>query len=291
MKYSFKKERILYILFFNFLFLHAQKVTIKNKTNEDINIENGIKYILIKSNEAKELSDILGVISLKIANNNRNINLFLDPNDKIILSVAKDNSIIYTGDKAPLHEYINQKLNVDSYGKMTAYRNAIEKKNLQELKNISEFLIVDIMKKAKLENLVTSDSDTESIKRLKKHIKYNWLYTIFSMLDLKNTDKNFQKEAMGYYYKKYIILDIAKYSCNGFFPYEVIKILSKNKALLQIEMPSYSIVEKTDDNLINQFLPVSCQKYYFLNKYYFLDHINSSEKEYYKKVLYEKFNN
>lgn len=50
------------------------------------------------------------------------------------------------------------------------------------------------------------------------------------------------------------------------------------------------IVEHTDDDNLNKYLPQNCQKQYFQEKYNYLEHINGHNKGYYKKVLREKFN-
>ncbi|SDI62970.1 hypothetical protein [Chryseobacterium jejuense] len=147
---------------------------------------------------------------------------------------------------------------------------------------------MDVLKKTKLPDIVVYSEDKISTKRLKNHIKYNWLYTVFSTLDRKET--SFKKEAINYYFKKYIETDIKKYHCNNSLLYNVIEILAKNKNLLQIEIPIYPIVEHTEDDSTNQYLPQSCQKQYFQQKYNYLEHINGHNKEYYKKVLREKFN-
>lgn len=291
MKFSFMIKRIFFILLFYFSALHAQKISIINNTDESITVNNGKKNIVINATEKKELSNITDRISLKNKKDmDRSINLFLEPADKITIAVEKNNIIIYTGDKAILHEYLNEKLNVETFGKINTYQKASEKKNIEEIKNTSELLISNVMKRAKLTSLILSPDDNESTKKLKTHIKYNWLYTIFPTLETKDKDKNLKKEAIHYYYKKYIESDIAEYSCNGFFQYHVIQVLAKNKDQLQIKMPIYPIIENTDEDKVNQFLPKNCQKYYFLGKYQYLDHIDNPQKEYYKKVLSEKFN-
>ncbi|KPH11984.1 hypothetical protein [Chryseobacterium sp. ERMR1:04] len=291
MKYSFIIKRIFFILLFYFSALDAQKILVINNSDESITVNNRKKDIVIKDRERKEISNINDRISLK---NNKNldrfINLFLDPTDTIIITIKKDDGIIYTGNQAAIHEYLNERLNIETFGKMNIYQNVIEKKNIEELKNTSELLILDVMKKVKLSSLLFFHDDKEATKKLKNHIKYNWLYTIFSTIDREEKNKTLKKEVINYYYKKYIESDIPQYSCNGFFQYHVIQILAKNKNLLQIKMPIYPIIENTDEDKFNQFLPKNCQKYYFLGKYQYLDHIDNPQKEYYKKVLSEKFN-
>lgn len=291
MKYSFINKGISCLLFFYFSSLFAQKIFIINNTDESITVNNDKKNIVINATEKKELFNITDRISLKNKGDmDRSINLFLEPADKITITVEKNNIIIYTGDKAILHEYLNEKLNIETFGKIKSYQKASEKKNIEEIKNTSELLISNVMKKATLPSLIFSPNDNESTKKLKTHIKYNWLYTIFSILETKDKDKNLKKDVINYYYKKYIESDIAEYSCNSFFQYHVIQVLAKNKDQLQIKMPIYPIIENTDEDKVNQFLPKNCQKYYFLGKYQYLDHIDNPQKEYYKKVLSEKFN-
>lgn len=289
MKCLFLNKRISCILLFYFSFLPAQKVIINNKTYEPIIIKHNNVETTINTNSKSEFSEVNTIlIKSKTDDLNRTIDLFLESVDKLTISIEKDNKIVYTGDQANLHEYINEKLNIETFGKMNTYQQIGEKKNAGELKNTSELLLIDILKKAKLSSVVVSPEDKFSIKRLKNYIKYNWLYTIFFTIN--QQDKIFKKKIMNDYYKRYIETDIKKYHCNNSLLYNVIEILAKNKNLLQIEIPIYPIVEHTEDDGTNQYLPQSCQKQYFITKYKYLEHINGHNKEYYKKVLIEKFN-
>lgn len=291
MKYSFLKKRIYYILFFCFSTLGAQKILLINNTDYSIIVKNGKKEITINRNEKKELFDTKDGLALSNVNNlNRFIKMFLEPTEKLSISIEKDNTFIYNGDKASIHEYINEKLNIETFGKIKKYATAYEKKNIGELKIISEFLLLDILKNIKQLSILPSENDTNSIIKMKKYAKYNWIFTILSTVNGVGKDKSIKKEAINYYYKKYIEADIAHYNCEGFFPYSVLEILAKSNSLLQISLPVYPIIENTDQDNINQFLPKDCQKFYFLGKYQYLEHINNPEKEYYKKVLDEKFN-
>lgn len=277
-----------FILLFLFSAVRAQMLTIINNTDNPIIVKNGKKEITLNKRDKKEFIDT-NTISITIPNNlNQNINLFLEPTEKLNIALEKDKKFVYTGDKAALHKYLNETLNVDTFGKINTYEQIGQKKNIGELKNISELLLVDVLKKTKLPNIVVSSEDKISTKRLKNHIKYNWLYTLFSTLDRKET--SFKKEAINYYFKKYIETDIPKFSCTTSFHYSVIEVIAKNKSLLSAELPTYPIIEHTDDDNINQYLPQNYQKQYFQQKYNYLEHINGHNKEYYKKVLREKFN-
>lgn len=272
--------------------ISAQKVTIVNSTGEPLIINDRLKEISINTSEKKEVSGALNGVSIKNINKlDRYIYFFLEPDDKISVIVGKDNKITYKGDQASLHEYINEKLNIDTFGKISEYLSIIGKRNFKELTNTSEFLLLDILKKSNLKSISPAPTDSFSILKLKNHIKYNWLYTIFSSIDRENEKKIIKKEVITYYYKKYVEADIPNYKCTNFFHYHTIETLAKNKDLLQINLPLYSIVETTDADKILHYLPKDCQKFYFLNKYRYLDHINDPEKEYYKKILNEKFSN
>lgn len=290
MKYLFLDKRMASILLFSFCGLKAQELTLINKTDDLIIVKNEKKEISINSHSKKEFNEI-NMISINIADKLlRNINLFLEPTEKLNITIEKDQKFVYTGNQAIIHEYINETLTNKTFGKTNVYYNIEDKKNIEELKITSEMLFADILKKCKLSNILISPDDTDSVKRLKNYIKYQWLYTLFLTFDRSNLDQAFKKEAINYYFKKYIEPDITKYSCDYSLRYLVIKTLAKNKTLLQAELPIYPIVEHTDDDNVNKYLPQSCQKQYFQEKYNYLDHTNGHNKEYYKKVLIEKFN-
>ncbi|OCA80629.1 hypothetical protein BBH99_00585 [Chryseobacterium contaminans] len=288
MKYLFQHKRMFFILLFLFSGVKAQKLTVINNTGKPIIIKNGKKDITLNNRDKKEFTET-NTITINIPNELiQNMALFLEPTEKLNLSIEKDNKFVYTGDQAERHEYLTQQLAIETFGKINTYEQIGQKKNISELKNTSELLLVDILKKIKLSNITVSPEDKISIKRLKNYIKYNWLYTLFTTID--HHDKNFKKEVLNYYYKKYIETDIPKFSCTASLHYKVIEILAKNRSLLSMELPTYPIVEHTDDDAINQYLPQNCQKQYFWQKYNYLEHINGHNKEYYKKVLREKFN-
>lgn len=290
MKYSVLSKRMFFILLFLFSGLQAQKLTVINNTGNTIIVKNGNKQVALNNRDQKEFTGTNN-ISINIQKGFiQNINLFLEPTEKLNITVEKDNKFIYTGDRAALHEYINERLALETFGKVNTYYSIEDKKNTGELKNVSELLLVDILKKSRLTNILTSTDDLYSVKRLKKHIKYLWLYTLFLTIDRPNLDNALKKEVINYYYKKYVEQDITKYSCDNSFSYLIIKTLGKNKNLLPAELPMYPITEHTDDDNVNQYLPQSCQRQYFQEKYNYLEHTNGHNKEYYKKVLTEKFN-
>ncbi|WP_336962459.1 hypothetical protein [Chryseobacterium contaminans] len=281
MKYSFIYTRMFFILVFLFSGVKAQTLTITNNAGNPIIIKSSKKEVTLNNRDKKEFTET-DKISITIPNDlNQNINLFLEPTEKLNITVEKSNKFVYTGDRAKLHEYLNEKLNTDTFGKINTYEQISQKKNHGELEKVSELLLVNVLNKTGLSNIVVSSEDKISIRRLKNYIKYNWLYTIFPTLDRRET--SFKKEAINYYFKKYIEKDIPKFSCTTTFHYSIIEILTKNKSLLPTELPTYSIVEHTDDDNLNKYLPQNCQKQYFQEKYNYLEHINGYNKEYYKK--------
>jgi hypothetical protein len=290
LKILFNYKRIFYILLFYYSALSSQKLTIINNSAGSVTIKNSKSEVILKSGNKKELSDVTERISINGTQYlDRFLTIYLEPVEKLIITIKKDNTIAYTGDQADINEYLNEKLNVDTFGKMKDYLKVSEKKDLNPLKINSELFLTDVLKKVNLKNVIFSTEDNSTTKKIKNHIKYNWLYTIFSTVtSLK--DKNFTKQVINYYYKKYIDSDITEYNCNGVFPYNVMVILAKNKDIVPVKLPIYPIVEHTDSDSINQYLPRSCQKFYFLDKYRYLDHINDPQKNYYEKVLNEKFN-
>ena len=288
MKYSFISKRMFFILLFLFSGLSAQKLTIINNTGNPIILKTDKKEIPLNNHDKKEFTETYN-ISINIPGQLiQNINLFLEPAEKLNISIEKGNKFVYTGDQAERHEYLTQQLTLDTFGKINTYEQIGQKKNISELKNKSELLLVDVLKKIKLSDITVSPEDKISIRRLKNYIKYNWLYTLFATMD--HHDRNFKKEALNYYYKKYIETDIPKFSCTTSLHYRVIEVLAKNKSLLLAELPKYPIVEHTDDDSINQYLPQNCQKQYFQEKFNYLNHIEGHNKEYYRRILKEKFN-
>jgi hypothetical protein len=279
-----------FILVFLFSGIKAQTLTITNYTGNPIVVKTGKKEVTLNNQDKKVFTET-DKISITIPNDlSQNINLFLEPTEKLNIAVEKGNKFVYTGDQAALHEYINESLTIETFGKTDTYYNIEDKKNTGDLKNVSELFLVDILKKTKISNILISPEDKNSVKRLKTYIKYQWLYTLFLTFDRSNLDKTLKKEAINYYFKKYIEPDITKYSCGYTLRYLVIRTLAKNKSLLQAELPIYPIVEHTDDDNVNQFLPKNCQKEYFQQTYNYLNHIEGHNKEYYRKVLIEKFN-
>lgn len=290
MKQSFLGKRIVFILLLYYSALSSQKLTIINNQAEAITIRISKEEVIIKGGNKKEFSNVGNRVSINGTQDlDRSLTTYLEPNEKLIITVQKDNTIAYTGDRANVNEYLNEKLNVDTFGKMKDYLKVSEKKNLVSLKITSELFLTEVLKKINLSSIDFSPEDTDLTKKIKNHIKYNWLYTLFStVISLK--DKNFTSQVITYYYKKYIDSDIKNYSCNGFFQYNVMVILVKNKDVVPAKFPIYSIVEPTDSDSINQYLSRTCQKFYFLDKYRYLNHINDPKKSYYEKVLNEKFN-
>lgn len=288
MKYSFLNKRITFgILLFYFTTLQSQNITVINATLESVMIENSNQSTKLNSGSKKEFSGV-NSISIKGSKLSRTINIFLEPKEKLSITIEKDNKLLFNGDHSFLHEYISENLNADLFGKIQLYEQIGEKKNFNELKTVSELLLADILKKVKLPSIIVSPEDNNSTKRLKSHIKYNWLSTLFTTFNRR--DKAFRKEALNYYYKKYIETDIKTYRCNNFLDYSIIEALAKNKDLLQVNLPTYPIIEHTEDDTCTQYLPISCQKQYFIDKYNYLEHINGHNKDYYKRILVEKFN-
>lgn len=290
MKHLQLYKGIFCILLFCFSALSAQKITIINNTGEPFTVKDGKKELVLNEGGQKEFSGGINRLLINSGKNiNRSFNIFLEPTEKLTITMKAGNTVVYTGDQAIVNEYLNEKLNAETYGKMKEYQNAVNRKNAGELKNTSELFLSGVLKKMKLSGVLLSPEDKGSAKKIKNHIKYNWLYTVLSTVATQK-DKVFTQQAMHYYYKKYIESDLSQYSCSGTYQYNVIEILAKNKDMVQIELPKYPIVESTDADPVNQYLPKSCQRYYFQKKYDYLEHIHDPQKNYYEKVLNEKFN-
>jgi hypothetical protein len=67
--------------------------------------------------------------------------------------------------------------------------------------------------------------------------------------------------------------------------------IARYRDQLKINLSEYKIRVESEEDNINRYLPVNCQKFYFLKKYNYFSHINSPEQDVYKNILKEKFNN
>jgi len=119
--------------------------------------------------------------------------------------------------------------------------------------------------------------------------KERWFFTVFVSFNGSHLD-NTGKELMLYYFEKYFKKDIATYSCDSWSEYDIIKRYSQNMKLLNLKLPRYEIVEHSEDDEVNQYMPAKCQEEYFRSSYSFWVHkkdLLRAEKD--KKILAEKF--
>lgn len=292
-----KSEKILLIvLLFLFSTAFSQKITVENKSGFAIDIKFNNRKIHLTSGSKNIISE-KDITSLKVMFNNKNksnlnIPVFLTADERLQLIIEGDNKPIeFRGDKDSLHTYIANQQHYILYKNVVKYQEIYNKKrNNQELINFSELVLADYLNKIKSLNASPLGTKDERYKRMETYAVDDWLSSLYLILT-GNKNLNLQsKELVLYYYNKYLQKDIERYSCEFRFQYEIISTLAKYSNQLNIILPKYAITEHTEDDAVNQYLPEKCQEYYFKVQLKYYDALNSPKKEYYEKVLKEKFN-
>ncbi|WP_415325577.1 hypothetical protein [Chryseobacterium sp. MMS23-Vi53] len=275
-------RKVFYILFFlQSIFPYSQQITIINNIEEPFDVKYFSKVVTLKKKE-KQIISGEGKLNSIIINNHR-LNLYLEPSEKLDISVAKD-GLRYKGDKDSIYSLI-AKIHLINYSKIKEYQQIIEKNNPQQYINNSELTLSDDLKK--VDDFWNFDKSTKSYKRLREYVIYNWLTTC--TLGLFPGTTGFQKDVVDNYYKKYIEKDIQTFQCDSTFKYAVIEYLAQNKKKLGINLPTYPIIMASHDDEILQYFPTSCQQNYFESKYQFLKSKKDSRQDIFKKALKEKF--
>ncbi|MEY8761314.1 hypothetical protein [Chryseobacterium tongliaoense] len=288
---------LLLFLFFN---LFSQKIAIDNKNDYALTIKYKDQKIKLKGGESKTISGneirYLNIMYDNGKNISKDVPLFLKPDESLKMTIGnydQDHFIKFKGDRDSLHSlvvnqqhwilYINEAKYIDIYYK---------KKNTQGLINFSTIVLADYLNKIKKSlNASPLDKEDEIYKRIGKYAINDWLSSVYLIFSGSKTLDLRTREVVLYYYNKYLKRDIEDYSCEYKIQYNTIEVLAQHINQINIALPKYPIIENTGDDAVNQYIPQSCQKYYFINKLKYSNHINSPEKEYYEKVLKEKFNN
>jgi len=268
----------------------AQNITVVNNSHVPIHIDYANKKADIGINQKKTVSG-KGEIRLIYGNDkkiNRNIQLFLNPPESLSVNV-NDTFVKFTGDKSELHDYVNHGLEGDLKLKISEYQNYYQKNDAKGFIRTSEMYLGDVLKKVERLNNSPSGREDRHYKEIERMAKDQWFFTVFMSFGSSKID-NTEKELLLYYFDKYLKKDIAKFSCNSWSDYNILRRYSLHRKLLNLQLPKYEIVEHTDEDEINQYLPAKCQEFYFRGSYNFWIHKKDTVRaERDRKILTEKF--
>lgn len=284
---------ILFVMIFSIY--PAQNITIDNKSDFPVEIKYSQKKFELGINQKKTISEKIKIKNISILYKNdkkieRNISLFLDSKQSLSINLRKD-TIKFKGEKDALHDYVNHHYFENNLTlKITEYQKYNQNGNARGFISASEMYLAEVLKK--VERLNNSPLGREDIfyKEIEKMAKDRWFFTVFASFDGNRLD-NTGKELMLYYFEHYFKKDIANYSCDSWtYYYHIIRNYSINRKLLNLKLPKYEIVEHSDDDEINQYLPTKCQEDYFKGSYdFWVRKKDLVRAEKYKKILEEKF--
>ncbi|MEY8761313.1 hypothetical protein [Chryseobacterium tongliaoense] len=293
---NYKKKkigRILIILLFS-CFYPAQKLTIENKNDFPIEVIFFKNQIEIGSHESKtiqEKSEITNIDILQSKNKDLKINIPVFLHLKESLTIGnRQNNIYFKGDRDSLHNYIFKSLTYDLYIRMVDYQKKYQKNDVKGMIGMSEITLDNVLKKIIKLNKSSLEKEDNLYKKIEKSTISFWLFSIFTIIDTKDLG-NTEKEIMLYYFNKYIKNEVNDFSCNRYEQYDIMRRYAEHGKELGIFLPKYDIIEKSEDDSVNQFLSKSCQAFYFKGLYNYLNYRKDPKAETYEKILKEKFNN
>ncbi|MCJ8152971.1 hypothetical protein MKJ01_04230 [Chryseobacterium sp. SSA4.19] len=275
-------------------FYAAQNVTIDNKSGYHTVVTYDHKKMEIGNNQNRTVIDKNGIQNISILYGNdkkaeRNISLFLNPQESLTIYLVKD-AIAFKGEKEHLHDYVYRGFGYDLTPKITEYQKYYQSSDAKGFIRTYELYLADVLKK--VERLNSSPYGIEDIhyKEVEKIARKRWFFTVFVSFNGGSQLNNTGKELLLYYFEKYFKKNIATYSCDSWDQYDIIYKYSQHIKLLNLKLPKYEIVEHTDDDEINQYLPEKCQEQHFRSSYNFLVYKKDLVRaEKYKKILTEKF--
>jgi len=286
------KGKIVLFLIFSCLST-AQNITIENKSDFPVEIQYNQKKVDIEVNQKKTINEKnrlkeISILEKKSNIEKFNIPLFLNSEQSLNINFSRD-SIKFAGDKAKLHDYVLKHLIYDLTMKIGEYQNYYQKNDPKGFIRTSEMYLGDVL--IKIEKLNNSPLGRKDIhyKEIEKKAKDRWFFTVFASIGsgkLSNTEK----DLMLYYYEKYFKKDINTFSCDFGYSYEIMRRYSLYHKALGLNLPKYEIVEHSDEDEVNQYLPAKCQQEYFRMSYSFWiekKDLVRAEKD--KKILTEKF--
>ncbi|KQT24571.1 hypothetical protein ASG22_11280 [Chryseobacterium sp. Leaf405] len=265
---------------------------IDNKSDFPVEIEFNQKKVGIEVNQKKTINEKTRLKEISILYKNekkleRNIPLFLNPKESLLISLVKD-TIKFKGDKEALHDYYQHGFGFLTL-KIGEYQNYYQKGNTKGFINTSEMYLGEVLKKA--ERLNNSPLGREDIgyKEFERLIKQRWFFTVFMSFGGAKLG-NVEKDLMLYYYEKYFEKDIEKYQCDTWVEYNILERYAIHQKTLGFNLPKYEIIENSDEDEVNQYLPAKCQEEYFKSSYSFwVQKKDLVRAEKYKKILTEKF--
>ncbi|WP_449400431.1 hypothetical protein [Chryseobacterium wanjuense] len=276
---NFYAKKILSILLlFLFFNLFSQKITVENKKKFTLEIKYKTNSIKLKGGEKKtiidkeieylsiEYDDGKSIISRYIP-----ISLNFDQSLNLIIKDNADTTVEFKGDKEELHNLTTNQQHYILYQNTVKYQDIYyTKRNPKELINFSEFVLANYLNKIKTLNASSLGTEDKAYKRIEKYAINDWIASLYLIFTGTKTLDLQAKELILYYYNKYIKKDVENYSCQYKLQYDIISELAKYVDQLNIALPKYTIVENTGDNTVNQYLPPSCQQFYFSEKYKYL---------------------
>lgn len=270
----------------------AQKIIIENKNTVPVQVQYLHKNSELGVRQKKIIDEKTRVKTLSVSSaingkNNTSMPLFLYPGETLSVILKKD-SVVFKGDREALHDYVFRHLMTDLSMKIFDYQKYYGKNDPAGFIRISEAALEEVLNK--VEHLDHSSEGRNSIyfKEIEAMAKERWFFTVFVCINSGTLDHT-GKELMLYYYDKYFKKDIGHYTCNSGTDYDILRKYAVNRKLLKLQLPVYEIVEHTDDDEINRYLPAKCQEFYFRERYHFLTHRHDIRAEQYKKILAEKF--
>ncbi|MCS3530344.1 hypothetical protein [Chryseobacterium sp. JUb7] len=283
--------RVLIVLLFS-CFYPGQNITVDNENDYPVIVKYSQKKAEIGAGQKKEIKEN-GLKSISVLNKKdekliKDIPVFLNLRESLAISID-NNTIKFKGDKDLLHHYVYQEVGSYLRLKIGEYQKYDQKNDPQGFIRTSEMYLGDVL--TKVEKLNNSPQARQDIhyKEIEKLVKEDWLFTVFSSfgsVKLGNTEKSL----MLYYFEKYFKKDIDNYSCSSWVDYDIIRRYALHQKVLGLSLPKYEIVEHSDDDDVNQYLPSKCQEQYFRNSYKFLiGKKDPVRAEKYKKILTEKF--
>jgi hypothetical protein len=292
MKYVRLKISSEILLFLVFSYMSpAQNITINNKSNFPIEVTYAQKKVDIGDNQKKTINvkNEGNILSVFYKNHKkRDIYLFLNSLESLNINIKQD-SVIFTGDKSSLHDYVNGRLENYLTLKIPEYQKYYQNNDAKGFIHTSEMYLGDVLKKVAQLNNSPSGREDMHYKEIERMAKDRWFFTVFMSFGSSKID-NTEKELMLYYFEKYFKKDIATFSCSSWVDYDILRRYSLSRKLLNLNLPKYEIIEHTDEDEINQYLPAKCQEYYFRSSFDFWVHKKDTVRaEKYKKILTEKF--
>ncbi len=281
--------RVLFTLLFS-CFYSAQSVSVKNESSSMVEIIYGSKKENLQSKTEKKIdigntiSDIT-LIAKNVLEDKKNISLFLNKGETLDISIDENKFLSFKGSRADLHKYMYENLKRDLYSNISEYQKKYQQNSTKGFIGQSELQLNKVLQKVQQFNI---PEDKQLSERINKYITDYWLFSVFISVNNMKLGA-VEKELLLFYYNNYIKKNINSFTCNSYEEYDVIRRYAKYSKELGIDLRKYNIIEACEEDTINQFMPKSCQAFYFKAKYNFLSHKKDPKAENYKKILVEKF--